>query len=359
MIRSYRLIRNNWRRNHRHHGGARAVARCLAGTLVVKSGLLRLRRETPTVEILSFSVVPWMTALWARLAGRASSGVSAEILIGDCSGGLGAPHRRLAGSSLRVIPCLNAHHGKKIDLFLSRVCRAPYVVIADDDVFWLGREPLAWALAELEADPLTAAVSLWPRRRPSRVMRLEGIEQPMGSHCVMIRRALWHREGLSFAVAPPPPGAGEWFYDTADLANCEILKRGYRIASAAPDTRRHLAAFDGASSWILKLQGHSPEELLAVAAEYPERQKKAWQAILIARGLTLLVAKIIPGSATPEIVSAQRLDTAERVLADLMPTGDRTAARQEVEETLRRLHERLHQPPERSQVHAPRRGAPA
>ncbi len=284
-----------------------------------------------------------MTALWARLAGRASSGVGAEILIGDCSGGLGAPHRRLAGSSLRVIPCLNAHHGKKIDLFLSRVCRAPYVVIADDDVFWLGREPLAWALAELEADPLTAAVSLWPRRKPSQVMRLEGIEQPMGSHCLMIRRALWRREGFSFAVAPPPPGAGGWFYDTADLANREILERGYRIATAAPETRRHLAAFDGVSSWILKLQGHSPERLLATMAEFPVRQKKAWQASLVARRLPLLVAEITGAFSTPEIVSAQRLDAAERVLADLMPDRDRAAARQEVEEILKRLHERLHQ----------------
>lgn len=341
MIRTLRVIRSNWSKNHRHHGGIRAVARCLLGTLALRAGLLAARRAEPAaVEVVTFSVVPWMTALWARLLGQAlSHDRDARILIGDCSGGLGKARRGLvADPRVRILPCLNDHHGHKIDLFLARLCRAPYVVVADDDVFWLDDEPLAWAFAQLDGDPLVAAVSLVPRRDVSSALKSDNVARPMGSHCLVIRRDLWRRERLSFAVAPPPAGV-DWFYDTGDLANRELLLRGYRVVIAGPEIERHLVAFDGISSWILKIQGHPVGRLGTAVADIPVRQRKALQAIHLARGMPPLVARVAHTESVPEIVAASRLDAAERVIEPHMSSLDRAAAHRMVAESLGRIRE--------------------
>ena len=341
MIRTQRVIRENWRKNYRYHGGVRAASRCLVGTLALRAGLLGRRRGRPApVEILSFSVVPWMTALWARLLGHAVADRDFEILIGDCSGGLGPAHHGLMGGGVRCVPCLNKHHGEKIDLFLSRLCRAPYVVIADDDIFWLSGRPLSWALARLEADPRVAAVSLKPRAIVSSVLERDNIAQPMGSHCLVIRRELWRRERLSFAVRRPPPGT-DWFYDTGDFANRELLRRGFRVVIAEPESEPHFAAFDGVSSWILKLQGQEPDRLAATVAGIPIRQKKALQAVHVARGLALLLADRGLVSEEVEIVPASRLDSARSVLRACLSTRDRGDVRRTVEATLKRIRDRL------------------
>ena len=354
MIQTYRVIRSNWHKNHRQHGGLGAVARCLAGTLAIRSGLTSQRAPAPAVEVLTFSVVPWMTVLWARLlrqalddgdatvrdkAVRDPAVRDAAILIGDCSGGLGRV-RRAADPGIRVLPCLNDHHGDKIDLFLARLCAAPYVLIADDDVFWLDGEPLAWALARLDEDPRVAAVSLRPRRVVSTPLQRDGVDQPMGSHCLIIRLDLWRRERLSFAVAPPPAGS-DWFYDTGDLANRELLRRGYRVVIAPPEIERGFVAFDGVSAWVLKIQGHSPERLASTLADFPVRQEKALQAVHCARGLAALIAEAGLAVAPPEIVPAARLAAAERVIEAQMPAADRAAARRAVEERLGWIRGRL------------------
>jgi len=357
MIRTYRLVRNNWRKSYKLHGGVRAAARCLAGQLALQSGLpLKRQGHAPTVEIVTFSVVPWMTALWARLisSSLASSNIDAgEIVIGDCCGGFGPKHRQLIKAhDLRIYFCLNDHHGVKIDLFLDRVCRAPYVLIADDDVFWLNSQPLAWALSQLEANPNIAAASLWPRRNPSSVLRHAGISQPMGSHCLLIRRELWRRQNLSFAVAPPPPGVTDWVYDTGDLANQQLLERGFKIAIAPPEIEKHLLAFEGVSSWILKLQAHSRERLTTVLGEIPIRRQKAWQALFLARGLASLIAELprdtsisepgtLQADTEPLLVDPARLDIAEQVLQAKSPVGERDEAGTFVERHLDRLREAL------------------
>ncbi len=343
MIQIYRVIRKNWFKNHSHHGGAKAVARCLLGTLTLRTGLATRRRTvTPAIDILTFSVVPWMTALWASLLIQTIGNRDAEILIGDCSGGFGGPQRDLlADPNVRVVPCLNEHHGDKIDLFLARLCRARHVLIADDDVFWLDYLPLRWAIAELDSDPRVAAVSLLPRREVSSVMRHDGISQPIGSHCLLIRRELWMRERLSFAVAPPPPGVESWFYDTGDLANRELLRRGFRVVVATPEIERHFVAFDGVSSWILKIRGSSPAKLEAMVAGIPVRQSKAWQATLICRGLSELLADLGLTSNLSEIVGETPLSSAERVLEEHMDASDRAAIGRAVEKKLERMRKSL------------------
>ncbi len=340
MIRTLRILKNNWRKNHRHHGGFTAASRCLAGTLAIRAGLLPRGARDVEVSALTFSVVPWMTALWARLLRPALGGHDHEVLIGDCSGGIGRGHHGLVGGDARVIPCLNEHHGDKIDLFLARLCRAPYVLIADDDVFWLDARPLEWALAQLEADPRIGAVSLLPRYMVSDVLRQDDITQAMGSHCLVIRRELWQREQLAFAVVPAQPGQ-YWFYDTGDFANRELLRRGYRVAIADEDLGRHLAAFDGISAWILKLRGQQPDELAASIADIPARQGKAQQALYFAQGLAALLAERGLGPEEVAIVPATRLEAAERVLGSHLSARERDDIHRAVETKLDRVRDRL------------------
>lgn len=343
MTRTFHVIKENWRKNYRHHGGARAVARCLTSELFLRVGLAaRERRSSLACEALTFSVVPWVTAVWTRLLWPAlAEHDDVEVVIGDCSGGFGPLHRGAAADPpLRVIPCLNWHHGDKIDLFLARVCRAPYVLIADDDVFWLSGDPMAWALDRLAADPRVAAVSLRPRREVSSALRQDHVLRPMGSHCLVIRSELWRRERLSFATAPPPEGA-DWFYDTGDLANRELLRRGYRVAIAPPEIEGRLVGFDGISTWILKLQAHPANRLTAVTGDVRVRQQKALQAIHFVRGLTVLLGELGLVSPAPEIVPASRLDEAELALEPQVPVGQRDAARRVVTERLEQIRARL------------------
>lgn len=344
MIQTYRTLRGNWLKNHRYHGGLRAVARCLAGTIAIRTGLAGRRwKSAAALDVLSFSVVPWMSSLWGRLMRQATADLEARMLLGDCSGGIGPLQRRLIGDhGVVVLPCLNDHHGEKIDLFLDRLCRAPLALICDDDVFWTTREPLDWALRQLEQNPRVAAVSLVPRPEVSGVLEHQGISRPMGSYCLLIRREIWRRERLSFRVAPPPSsGPQDWFYDTADLAQVELLRRGYDVVIAPPEVRRGLRAFEGVSSWVLKLQRHSPAKLIEAIAGIAVRQEKAWQTILVMRGLARILAEMGLAPAPTELVAGRRLDGAERLLEGELSRARRQRIGHEVGEMLRDIQRAL------------------
>ncbi len=339
---AFRAFTREWRRNYRHHGGATAFGRCSLGTAAVKTGLIRPSGTGATVEILTFSVVPWMTAVWAKLLRQSIPSHVADLLIGDCSGGLREAQREWIGRDhTRFVPCLNSHHGDKLDLFLARLCRAPYVLIADDDVFWFDDEPLRWALEQLKADPKVAAVSLKPRDHLSDAMRHDGITRPMGSHCLVIRTEAWRREKLSFAVAPPPPGIDDFIYDTGDLANRDLLQRGYRVVIAPPELESSFVEFDALSSWILRLQGQSPDQLARAVVDIPIRRRKVLQTLAFARELTVLLGELGFAGSPPEVVPEAKLDAADRALEARLPALEREAERATVEQRLRLIRDRL------------------
>ena len=87
-------------------------------------------------------------------------------------------------------------HGEKLDLFLQKVCSSKFILICDDDIFWLDQSPIAWALDKLKEDPKTVVVSLMPRGHSSELMQ-EKVGRPMGSYCLVINRELWLKENLS------------------------------------------------------------------------------------------------------------------------------------------------------------------
>lgn len=327
-----------WARNHRHHGGLAALLRCLAGSyrLARRSGAPVAGGTAASVESITFSVVPQLTFLWAFLLGHALGRRPARILIGDCSGGLAACKL----PNVDVFPLLNLPHGEKLDLCLKRRCLAPYVIVSDDDVFWLSEEPLRWALAQFESDERLAAVSLVPRNGVSSVLKGK-VEQPMGSYCLIIRRHIWLKEDLSFRIVKPPPEDGyDWFYDTADFANVELLKRGYRVAIAPPEIRQHLCCLEAISTWTLKIQ-HRRGDLNRSVADITLRRAKALRAVLTLRGLGLLVKRYFPGQLENELVPAAYLERAESFCRASMTGDEVSVAQQQVLDVLGRVQARV------------------
>lgn len=186
---------------------------------------------------------------------------------------------------------LNEVHGTKVDLLMSRRATSAYMLVSDDDVFWLDSTPWDWAMEQFARDPNLAVASLVPRERFT--WTINGREhQPMGSYNLIIRRSIWIREKLSLKPLPipsPNPESHNGHYDTADFANCELLKRGYNIAIAPPEVRARMVAFKALSSGLLVLQknarlrqkenaNYSPVHLLRCAR--------------IARGLAGIIASL-------------------------------------------------------------------
>ena len=281
-MKNLKFIIKEWRKNYRYQKGIVSLARCLMGTarLLTNNSGRRERDLNPKVDCITFSVLPKLTALWAIFIEHAIPSQPRRVIVGDCSGEFCA----LDGNQLlTVFPLLNYPHGTKLDLFIEKVCTAEYVVVCDDDVFWLDTLPWQWAISQFESDPKISVVSLMPRDHVSSVLK-DKVTTPMGSYCLILRREIWLREDLSFKIVYPPPEEGyDWFYDTADYANLELLKRGYRVVIAPPEIRKHLVTFEGISQWGLKIQessGNIRERLDGITI----RIEKAFRTILVLKG---------------------------------------------------------------------------
>jgi hypothetical protein len=305
-----RTVHRDWRRNHRHHGGLAAVTRCLLGTAIV--GLGATKREAGAgVESLTFSVIPQLTRSWLRTARSAWGPSVSRSVVGDCSGGLGFQRETAENDAVETVPLLNIHHGAKLDLFLRKRCSARFVLVCDDDVFWRDASPLLWALEALEQDEKVLVASLMPRKQISSVLKGR-LEEPMGSDCLLIRRAAWLEQELSFKVLWPNPEEGyDWCYDTGDWAHLEMLRRGFKVAIAPQAMRRRLLAFEGISSWLLRFQDTAPDSLEQSLKGFPERHPKALR--------TLFLAAAMERAGCDILVSSRALERARNVLRNLVP----------------------------------------
>lgn len=331
-----RRAARDWRESHRFFGGPSGLLRSLTGTATVALGL-RSRAGTETgVDCVTFSILPALTTWWAAVFLSSTESLGTHVLLGDCSGGL----RRVPGPGadrrLTVLPITNEHHGVKLDRFLAKVCRSPYVVVSDDDIFWLDGEPLRWALERLTSDERAAVVSLAPRDRVSSVMRRR-VEQPMGSYCLVIDRRLWLREGLSFQIVTDDETRREgWIFDTADYAHVELLRRGYRAIIAPESIRRSLVGFEGISAWGLRIRV-SGGDLRRHVGDDQFRRQKAYRVVSMLTELRRLGPPARFPRAAPDVVDPEALATARGVCHELLD-GETLAA---IDDETRRAVARL------------------
>ncbi len=329
-------LRKDWRKNYRYHGGLSAFARCWNGDRKLRQGrILPTPEPPPILDFTVFSVVPEMSALWAVLTEHVVQLRPLRFLLGDCSGGL-----RGGTDNCLVVPMLNVHHGEKLDLFFEHACRADVVVVCDDDIYWLDEEPLTWALDRLAEDPEIAVVSLIPKPELSSVLRGR-VERAMGS-LLIVRRSIWQRERLSWRVVYPPPSEGyDWFYDTGEFAQVELGRRGYRVVFGPAELRRHFVAFDGVSSWTLKIQKYSGRILAAVEG-IPVRQEKALQTVFFLRGLEAFFREL-GGDNTRRhlVVPPSSLDRARRICEGLLTPESVETIHDRVAESFCRIRSRM------------------
>ncbi len=308
-----------WNRNHRHHGGLRAALRCLFGAVQICVGPPRQCARFPGCEIVTFSVVPVLTAVWAKCINYATQNTESRLIVGDCSGGF-----EIAGGpdSLQRHCVANFSHGEKLDLFLRTFCGSDYVLICDDDILWLDGKPLEWTLDAMHRDPRVAAVSLVPR--PGLIPLMAGVtDVAMGSYCLLVRRRIWQPEQLSFQVVSPT-GSLQCpnFYETADFANVELIRRGYKVAVAPEDVRRYLLPSYGVSCWAIRIQrtgGHLLPRLLKQRGLQP----KVYAIVCFMEGVAALARELRLHLCTHDLVPPQMLLRAKHELSGLMDAKER------------------------------------
>ena len=286
---------------------------------------------------LTFSVFPKLTTLWTECFFNALTAHSVSSIIGDCSGGYLSLIER---ESQSVYPYINIDHGQKLDTFVKKICHSDYVIICDDDVFWLNDAPLIYAINALAKNPNLAVVSLMPRRSKVSGHLSPAIDWLMGSYCLVIKRSTWHKEGLSFSIKPfPDTERSGWYYDTSDFAHQELINRGYEVLLAPSELQENLITFEGISSWLLKIQKHKGR-IYNHIKDVLIRQEKAYRAILVAEGLSqILVNKNYCCGAT--IVNKRYLNIAKSICLDQIPEPTRLLIENQTEWSINLINRKL------------------
>jgi hypothetical protein len=334
MLSTLRMILNDWQRLYRHNGGIRALLRSIQGTIrLTRGGFTPREPSLPGVDVITFSVVPKMTALWTNWIRAAVDTSPLRVYIGDCSGTLG--HYLPNDDAIRVLPMLNYHHGEKLDLFVKHLCRTEYVIVTDDDIFWLDTIPWRWALEQFEQDPQVAVVSLLPFKHMLAVLQ-DKVPFPMGS-CFVIRRKVWMDEQLSFRVDRSPKREGKWIYDTGAKAQVQLVERGYKIVYAPQEIQDRLEGFEGMSSWMLKIQKQEGNILENISGDAAVRPAKAFRAVLAAKGLADLISHFPWGRPNPDLISRPLLERSEAVCTAVLPPTEAETARESNRQQFQRL----------------------
>lgn len=327
LLGTFRRELANSRRLWRFPQDTVAAGRVAWGTVRLTS---RARRPAPThrLDVLTFSVIPGLTRLWSRLCRPAFDSTGARVIIGDCSGRL----RASAADRSRVVPIYNLHHGRKIDLFLAKECRAELVLVCDDDVFPSSSE-VGDALAAVSSSNELVACSLAPREHVSSLLQGR-LSAPMGSSCVLIDRQLWLSSGLSFEAHPPLPGdPTDWMYDTGDLAHVRALELGLAVRSDPAWPSQRGPRLEAMSAWLLRFRDPREDTLEKSVAGIPIRQRKALR--------VLLVAEHFRDRHRYGLIEARYLEHARAVLERHPVRTEEGSLRQELAATLLRLDEMM------------------
>ncbi len=218
--------------------GARASLRLAARTMqsLTKVAIDRQHAKSPFLEqgapdlcevtLLTFTIHPDLARVWYRFASKGVAGHSVRVVIVDCCGRIDPT----LFSGALVVPFWNYSHSRKVDYFLRYAIATPHVWLCDDDVMLTNPAVLARVKDLFTTRTDLACVSLAPRGWSLSVGAHS--TRAMGSYCIVFDRRVIIREGLSFSPAKSPnPGVGRiaGYYDTADYANEQLLRRGYGI----------------------------------------------------------------------------------------------------------------------------------
>ncbi|MBP9750964.1 MAG: hypothetical protein KBC95_03905 [Candidatus Peribacteraceae bacterium] len=242
------------------------------------------------LPLFTMNILPPMGRVWYHFA-RKHLGDQVDITIFDCSGRLNPAH--FPGATVQ--PFINLYASAKSDEFLYHIARnRTHGWICDDDVFFVSGESLKVLEREF-AVPNTATVSL--RARKWWEFDIDGQPHPVsGSYSIAFDRQIFcDKEKLSLAPADGNThnrslnGKPLTRYDTGDLSNELLLRRGYRCyVSPDDESKRCLASFSGLSGAVILLWLYkTPEEVLAYLTDPP---KEAWGGTMLFGILSAMLA---------------------------------------------------------------------
>jgi hypothetical protein len=173
------------------------------------------------------SIYPDLTRVWYHFLRRYTDPSEVAAVIYDCGSRLRPEH--FPGA--RIVRHANTEHGRKIDHCVRESVATPLLFLTDDDSFLLSAEAEPLAAKALLGDERAAAWSFKPRGWWE--LEIDGVRHPtMGSYSLVFKPDVIRREGLSFRARPtddPQIRNGGGYYDTADYANEQLIRRRYKV----------------------------------------------------------------------------------------------------------------------------------
>lgn len=326
----WQALRSEWQGVYRYQG-LPALLRCLQGTAQVLHTLPAADAAANSLDCLSCTVIPEIGCLWSYFLTRACAGQPHNLLLADSSGNLD----RAAVPGAQVLRLFNFNHGTKLDVLARYACGAEFVLICDDDIFWLDCSPLDWALRQFNQDDKLAVVSFHPR--PHKIPQLrDEVDEPMGSYCILVRRSIFLEQGLSFKFYKSP----DWkiignYFDTADYANLLLVQRGFHVMMAPTELRDRLVPFYGTSMWGLKILSSRGEISGVVNPNRPDEYKKAYRTALALLGFQQLLAEL--GSPHKALIRSQYLGRALEVAQGNLDGEIRAEVEQDIQGKLTKM----------------------
>jgi hypothetical protein len=188
--------------------------------------------------VFTCSIYPDLTRVWHHFVRRYTDADEVEVVVYDCGSRLRPEH--FPGA--RIVRHANTDHGRKIDHCVRETVRTPLLFLTDDDAFVVSDEAEPMAASALLGDERAAAWSFKPRGWWE--LDVDGERHPvMGSYSLVFKPDLIRRERLSFRTRPtddPRIRNGGGYYDTADYANEQLLRRNYAVLVPDEETRRRM-----------------------------------------------------------------------------------------------------------------------
>jgi hypothetical protein len=226
-------------------------------TLLPTVGYWLSRSPLPPSEkpaLFTMNILPPMMRVWHHCV-KKYLGDRVDVTIFDCSGRLDP--KNFPGA--RVQKYLNFYAATKSDEFLNRIAKNRKIGwICDDDIFLINEKAVDRVVEELN-QPNTVSLSFRPRTWWE--FNLDGKKYfPSSSYCIAFNREIFvDKEHLSLAPAsgnehPSIIGKPPKRYDTGDLSNEILLKKGYRCAIVPKEEEStYITGFSGMSGAVILL----------------------------------------------------------------------------------------------------------
>lgn len=200
------------------------------------------------ITLLTFSIHPDLARIWYVFARRFTNPNLTTIKIVDCCGQL--QQKNFPGAIVQSF--CNFSHARKLDYWLYFDVNTPYLWLQDDDVMLIRENVDQELIGQFQKDHHLAVVSLAPRGWS---FEIEGVKKKaVGTYSICIRRNDFLTERLSFSPVQTTRqdiGRSAGYYDTADYANEQLLRRGYGIKLQLDSIEATVCGFVGTSVTLL------------------------------------------------------------------------------------------------------------